>query len=185
MDKFGNVVAVTSSGGFFMTSPVVPALGFPLACRLEMSWLQDGLPNTLRPGNRPRTTLSPTMVLRDGEPSLVFGSPGADLQEQWSLAFLIRTVQGIPVQQAVELPNFHTEHLIGSFAPHKFEPGSVTVELEISKATIDELTGRGHDVIANRSLWYGRVSAIGRDSNTGLLFAAADPRHAQAYACGR
>lgn len=185
IDRFGNLVAVTSSGGFFMTSPIIPSLGFPLSCRLEMTWLEAGLPNTLRPGRRPRTTLSPTLALRNGEPALALGSPGADLQEQWALAYLIRVKQGVPPQQAVELPTFCSEHVIGSPYPHDFHPGRLKTERPVGEQTIEELIKQGHDVVVTRPLISGRLSAAGRDPGSGLLFAVADPRYAQVYACGR
>jgi gamma-glutamyltranspeptidase/glutathione hydrolase len=183
VDRFGNIVAATPSGGYLMGSPVIESLGFPLGNRLEMTWLEEGLPNTLRPGHRPRTTLSPTLALRDGEPTLAFGSPGADLQEQYSLGFFLEVAAGLPLQKAVERPRWHTDHFVSSLYPHEIGLGHLAVEESVGAGTIAELRSRGHDVVVHpRSL--GRLSAAGRDPNTGMLCAAADPRSVM-YASGR
>ena len=86
IDRWGNMIAATPSGGWYQSSPVIPALGFPLGTRAQMFWLAEGLPSSLIPGARPRTTLSPTLVERDGAPYLVCGSPGGDQQDQWTPA---------------------------------------------------------------------------------------------------
>src|SRR5207237_10375914 len=90
IDRWGNMVSATPSGGWLSSSPVIPALGFPLNTRLQITWLDEGLPNTLAPGVPPCTTLSPSLALRDGEPYMVFGTPGGDQQDQWSTAFFLR-----------------------------------------------------------------------------------------------
>jgi gamma-glutamyltranspeptidase/glutathione hydrolase len=90
IDRHGNMVAATPSGGWLSSSPTIPSLGFALNTRLQMTWLEPGLPNTLAPGKRPCTTLSPSLAMRDGEPYMVFGTPGGDQQDQWSLAFFMR-----------------------------------------------------------------------------------------------
>ncbi len=90
IDKHGNMVSSTPSGGWLQSSPVIPELGFPLGTRAQMFWLDESHPAALAPGKRPRSTLSPTMALRDGEPHLCWGSPGGDQQDQWSTQFLMR-----------------------------------------------------------------------------------------------
>ena len=90
IDRWGNMVSATPSGGWLQSSPVVPELGFPLNTRAQMFWLAEGLPASLAPGRRPRTTLTPTMVGRDGEPWLALGTPGGDQQDQWSLTVFLR-----------------------------------------------------------------------------------------------
>ena len=98
-DRFGNMLSATPSGGWLQSSPTIPALGWPLGTRAQMFWLEEGLPSSLAPGKRPRTTLSPGLVLRDGEPWLAYGTPGGDQQEQWALHALVRHVdRGLDLQ---------------------------------------------------------------------------------------
>ena len=123
------MVSATPSGGWLQSSPTIPALGWPLGTRAQMFWLEEGLPSSLAPGKRPRTTLSPGLVLRDGEPWLAYGTPGGDQQEQWALHALVRHVdRGLDLQAAIDAPEWHTDHLISSFYPRGFEPRSLTVE---------------------------------------------------------
>jgi gamma-glutamyltranspeptidase/glutathione hydrolase len=186
VDRFGNMIAVTPSGGFFMNSPVIDSLGFPLGTRLEMTWLEEGLPNTLRPGRRPRTTITPTLALRDGAPAMAFGSPGADYQEQWSLSFFLAYSAGLQPQEALDMPRWHTCHMISSFSPHDIIRGQVAVEPEVGEEVVAELRRRGHRVDVTESRHnLGFVTAAGRDPATGLLFTAADSRGGLSYACGR
>ena len=183
-DRHGNLVSATPSGGWLHSSPVVPRLGFPLGTRAQMFWLEDGLPNSLAPGKRPRTTLSPSLAFRRGDPYVAFGTPGGDQQDQWSLtAFLSHVQFGLDLQAAIDAPGFHTEHLIGSFYPRPFEPRVVEVEGRLGEDVVAELRERGHDVrvVADWSL--GRVSAVARDD--GVLKAGANPRGMQGYAVGR
>ena len=184
-DCFGNLIAVAPSGGFMMTSPVIEPLGFPLGTRLEMTWLDEGLPNTLRPRRRPRTTLTPTLALRDGEPTVAFGSPGADQQEQWSLGFFLALAAGDAPQQAIDRVRWHTDHLISSLSPHEFHPRRLATETRMPDSVLRGLAQLGHDVVTGRPAETGRITAAGRDLSTGLLFAAADARGRQNYACGR
>ncbi|MFE9772012.1 gamma-glutamyltransferase family protein [Streptomyces sp. NPDC005931] len=191
VDRWGNMVAATPSGGWLQSNPVVPELGFPLGTRLQMTWLEDGLPNTLTPGRRPRTTLSPSIVLRDGVPVMAFGTPGGDQQDQWQLHFLLAValrgrVRGGPdLQGAVDAPNWHNDSFPGSFHPRGMRPGSVTVESRTDPAVVRELRRRGHDVTVGDAWSEGRLCAVARDPATGLLSAAANPRGMQGYAVGR
>lgn len=183
-DRWGNVVAATPSGGFLMNSPIIGGLGFPLSTRLEMTWLEEGLPNRLAPGKRPRTTLSPTLAMRDGEPVLAFGSPGADQQEQWSLLFFLAVNSGLGLQAAMDSPMWHTNHLASSLYPHETFLGEVDVEATAPESAIEELRRRGHKVTVHKTA-SSRLCAVGRDPATGTLSAAADTRWDQAHACGR
>src|SRR5204863_6320683 len=109
VDRWGNLVSATPSGGWLWSSPVVPMLGFPLGTRAQMFWLEEGLPNSLEPSKRPRTTLSPTLALRQGELYVAFGTPGGDQQDQWSLLFFLSHVHfGLDLQEAIDAPAFHT-----------------------------------------------------------------------------
>ena len=184
-DRFGNLISATPSGGWLQSSPVIPALGWPLGTRAQMFWLEEGLASSLRPGTRPRTTLSPGLALRDGAPCLAWGTPGGDQQEQWALHAFVRNVDlGMNLQEAIDAPEFHSDHLISSFFPRGFAPKSLALESRFDSRTIRDLQRRGHDV----SLWpawsAGRVTAVAREPD-GLLRAGANPRGMQGYAVGR
>jgi gamma-glutamyltranspeptidase/glutathione hydrolase len=148
-----------------------------------MFWLDDDLPNSLAPGKRPRTTLSPTLVLRGGDPYLALGTPGGDQQDQWSLhVFLAHVGFGLDLQAAIDAPNFHTEAFPSSFYPRQTRPRHVAVEARLAGA--DELRRRGHEVEVTDAWSLGRVSGAGREPD-GTLKAAANPRGMQGYAVGR
>jgi gamma-glutamyltranspeptidase/glutathione hydrolase len=185
VDRWGNVVAATPSGGWLWGSPVVPELGFPLGTRAQMFWLEPGLPNSLEPGKRPRTTLSPTLALRGGEPYLALGTPGGDQQDQWTLhVFLAHVHHGLDLQAAIDAPNFHTEAFPSSFYPRATRPRHVIVEDRAGADTFAGLRDRRHEVEPAGPWALGRVSAVGRDPD-GQLKAGANPRGMQGYAVGR
>jgi gamma-glutamyltranspeptidase/glutathione hydrolase len=185
VDREGNFVSATPSGGWLQSSPVVPGLGFPLGTRAQMFWLEEGLPNSLAGGKRPRTTLSPSLALRDGEPYLAFGTPGGDQQDQWSLAFFVAHAHFHPnLQAAIDAPMFHSNHFPSSFYPRATRPLELEVETRLDPAVVTELTERGHDVRPAGEWSLGRLSAAGRDAD-GTLKAAANPRGMQGYAAGR
>jgi gamma-glutamyltranspeptidase/glutathione hydrolase len=184
-DRHGNVLSATPSGGWLQSSPVIPALGWALGTRAQMFWLEEGLPSSLRPGARPRTTLSPGLALRHGRPYLAWGTPGGDQQEQWALHAFIRHVDlGLDLQAAIDAPEFHTDHLISSFHPRGFAERSLSLESRVSSRTVGELQRRGHDVTLTPPWSLGRVSAVAREPD-GVLKAAANPRGMQGYAVGR
>lgn len=191
VDRWGNMISATPSGGWLQSNPVVPELGFPLGNRLQMTWLDEGLPNSLTPGCRPRTTLTPSLALRDGVPVLAFGTPGGDQQDQWQLHFFLAVALTAPVrggldlQGAIDAPNWHNDSFPSSFYPRAMRPGSVTVESRIGEETIAELRRRGHDVTVGEAWSEGRLCAVARDPRTGVLSAAANPRGMQGYAVGR
>jgi gamma-glutamyltranspeptidase / glutathione hydrolase len=183
-DRFGNLVSATPSGGWLQSSPVIPELGWPLGTRAQMFWLEEGLPSSLEPGKRPRTTLSPSIALRGGEPYLAFGTPGGDQQDQWSLhAFLNHVHFGLDLQAAIDAPGFHTDHFPSSFFPRQAQPRSLALEARFPEEVVAELRDRGHDVQVADEWSLGRVSAVARDD--GLLKAGANPRGMQGYAVGR
>jgi gamma-glutamyltranspeptidase / glutathione hydrolase len=184
VDRHGNIVSATPSGGWLYSSPVVPGLGFPLGTRAQMFWLEEGLPNSLEPRKRPRTTLSPSLAFRNGDPYVAFGTPGGDQQDQWSLAFFLHHVDfGLDLQAAIDAPCFHTSHFPSSFYPRDAHPRRVEIEARFAPETIDDLRARGHDVEVTDAWSLGRVSAAAREN--GLLKAAANPRGMQGYAVGR
>lgn len=186
VDQWGNMVSATPSGGWLQSSPAIPGLGFCLGTRLQMTWLEDGAPSTLTPGKRPRTTLTPTLVLRDGQAVAALGSPGGDQQDQWQLLYLLRTiVGGYEPQQAIDAPAFHTTSIPGSFWPRTWTPGGAVVEDRLGDGVIAGLEARGH-VVSRAGDWsLGRLSAVVRCPKTGVLKAAANPRGGQGYAAGR
>ncbi|MGW0767042.1 gamma-glutamyltransferase family protein [Streptomyces sp. NPDC002676] len=190
-DRWGNMIAATPSGGWLQSNPVVPELGFPLGTRLQMAWLEEGLPNSLTPGRRPRTTLTPSLAVRDGVPVMAFGTPGGDQQDQWQLHFFLAAALRAPVrggldlQGAIDAPNWHNDAFPSSFHPRGHRPGSVTVESRMPAAVVGELRRRGHDVTVAPAWSEGRLCAVARDPETGLLSAAANPRGMQGYAVGR
>ncbi|MFE8957491.1 gamma-glutamyltransferase family protein [Streptomyces iakyrus] len=191
VDRWGNMVSATPSGGWLQSNPVVPELGFPLGTRLQMTWLEEGLPNSLTPGRRPRTTLTPSIALRDGVPVMAFGTPGGDQQDQWQLHFFLTVALRAPVrggpdlQGAIDAPNWHNDSFPGSFYPRGMRPGSVTVESRTDPAVVGDLRRRGHDVTVGGPWSEGRLCAVARDPETGVLSAAANPRGMQGYAVGR
>ncbi|MDQ1006346.1 gamma-glutamyltranspeptidase/glutathione hydrolase [Streptomyces sp. V4I23] len=191
VDRWGNMVAATPSGGWLQSNPMVPSLGFPLGTRLQMTWLDPGLPNSLTPGRRPRTTLTPSLALRGGVPVMAFGTPGGDQQDQWQLHFFLAVALrdpvrgGLDLQGAIDAPNWHTDSFPGSFYPRQMRPGGVTVESRIGPEVTEELRRRGHDVSTGDAWSEGRLCAVSRDPETGILSAGANPRGMQGYAVGR
>jgi gamma-glutamyltranspeptidase/glutathione hydrolase len=185
VDRFGNMVSATPSGGWLWGAPVVPSLGFCLGTRAQMFWLEEGLPNSLEPGKRPRTTLSPTLAARGGEPSLAIGTPGGDQQDQWTLhTFLAHVHHDLDLQAAIDAPGHHTEAFPSSFYPRETLRRHVAVEERAGAETIEGLSRRGHDVEVSGPWTLGRVTAVGRDPD-GTLKAGANPRGMQGYAAGR
>lgn len=184
VDRDGMMISATPSGGWFQSSPCIPGLGFALSTRAQMFWLEEGLPNSLRPGVRPRTTLSPSMAFRDGMPWLAFGTPGADAQDQWSLQLFLNVVHGShDLQEAIDLPAFRSYHFPSSFFPRYAYPGRVSLEGRFPPEVIADLQGRGHDIVTGGDWSEGRLSAVALDGS--FLKAAANPRGRQGYAVGR
>lgn len=188
VDRWGNMVSATPSGGWLQSSPLIPSLGFALGTRMQMFWLQPGLPGSLQPRKRPRTTLTPSMAYKHGRPYLAFGTPGGDQQEQWSLLlWLTHAIHGRPLQRAIETPAFHTDHLIASFWPRETALGTLTLESRFPAATIEHMRQLGHRVTVGGPWSEGRLSACSyeRTSNGALLRAGANPRGMQGYAIAR
>ncbi len=185
IDRWGNVVSATPSGGWLQSNPTIPELGFCLGTRLQMTWLEPGTPSTLMPGKRPRTTLTPTIVFGPNDSVTALGSPGGDQQDQWQLLYLLRTIiGGYSPQEAIDAPAFHSTAFPESFWPRTWTPAGAVVESRLPEAAIAELVLRGHNVTQAGGWSLGRLSAVGR-SASGLLFGAANPRGAQGYAAGR
>ncbi|VCU62111.1 Gamma-glutamyltranspeptidase (plasmid) [Tritonibacter mobilis] len=184
IDRWGNMVAATPSGGWLQSSPVIPGLGFPLNSRAQMFWLEEGLPTSLAPNRRPRTTLTPSLAEKDGI-QLVFGTPGGDQQDQWQLIWFLRFVHfGMELQHCMDAPLFHSMHFQGSFFPREVRTAEMMLEPNFGAAVIDDLRARGHKVIVADPWTVGRLTAALREPD-GLMRAAATPRLMQAYAVGR
>lgn len=185
VDRHGNLFSATPSGGWIGSSPVVEGLGFPLGTRGQMFYLDERHANALVPGKRPRTTLTPSLALREGQPWLAFGTPGGDQQDQWSLQFFLNVVDfGMDLQEALDAPTVQSTHFPGSFYPHQSVPGGVRVEDRIPPEVRDELIARGHRVSVDGPWSHGQVTAVAYDPS-GVLSAAASPRGRVAYAMGR
>jgi gamma-glutamyltranspeptidase/glutathione hydrolase len=184
VDSDGMMISATPSGGWLQASPTIPGLGFCLSTRGQMFWIEEGLPNSLRPSARPRTTLSPSFALRDGKPWLAFGTPGGDAQDQWSLQLFLNLVHGdMNIQEAIDFPAFHSTHIPSSFYPRDAHPAQLLLEDRFDPAVIAELERRGHRVVVGDGWSEGRLSAVARDG--GWLKAGANPRGNQGYAVGR
>jgi gamma-glutamyltranspeptidase / glutathione hydrolase len=184
VDREGNMISATPSGGWLQSSPVIPELGFPISTRGQMFWLEEGLPGSLAPGKRPRTTLTPTLAHRDGEPYMVWGSPGGDQQDQWITQHFLRHVHcGMNLQEAIDAPAWHSEHFPSSFWPRTARPGVLVLEGRVPAETAQELRRRGHEVEVNDTWSEGRLTAATREDP--WRKAAANPRGMQGYAAGR
>ncbi|CAH2604060.1 Gamma-glutamyltranspeptidase [Rhodovastum atsumiense] len=185
IDRWGNMVSATPSGGWLHSSPVVPGLGFPLSTRGQMFWTQPGHPNSVQPRKRPRTTLSPSLVLRDGRAWMSLGTPGGEQQDQWQPILLLRMLHHrMGIQQAIDAPSFHTEHWPSSFWPRVARPGKVVLEGGTDASVLAALQARGHLAEIGEPWSEGRLSAA-RLEPDGQMFAGANPRGMQGYAVGR
>lgn len=185
VDRWGNRVSATPSGGWLQSSPAVPGLGFALPTRAQMFWLEPGLPNSLAPGKRPRTTLSPALLLDDDGSGVAFGTPGGDQQDQWTVPFLLRhLVGGAGLQASIDAPAWHSSHVPSSFYPRTHTARGLVAESRLGAEVLDALADRGHEVETVGPWELGRLSAAGVRPD-GLLVAAANPRGMQGYAVGR
>ncbi len=186
VDRHGNLISATPSGGWLHSNPVVPGLGFPLGTRAQMFNLEPAHPNVLAPRKRPRTTLSPSLCFRDGEPYMAFGTPGGDAQDQWTLNFFLAHADfGLNLQEAIDAANFSSQHFPSSFYPHSSHPAQATIEDRVRPGVMDELRARGHQLVVAEPWTEGRVSAVARSGADGLLVAGSNPRGMQGYAIGR
>jgi gamma-glutamyltranspeptidase/glutathione hydrolase len=185
VDRWGNMVSATPSGGWLQSSPVVPGLGFGMPTRAQMFRLEPGLPSSLAPGKRPRTTLSPALAVRDDGTGFAFGTPGGDQQDQWTVPFLLHhLLGGLDLQGAIDAPNWHSTHVPGSFYPRDHDRLGLAAESRLGVDVLAELAARGH-VVQDAGSWsLGRISAAGVQAD-GMLVAAANPRGMQGYAVGR
>ena len=178
IDRDGNMVCATPSGGGFAKSVFFPELGCALSTRIEMFNFEDGHPNRLEPRKRPRTTLVNYIVSKDGVPVMTVGCPGGDHQAQANMQLVLNSVLwGMNPQEAVEAPRFASQGVTNSFYPHTYYPGQLGVEPGIPQSTRDELTAMGHDIVTVASAGMGATVST-RDPQTGVLASSGDPRRA-------
>jgi gamma-glutamyltranspeptidase/glutathione hydrolase len=185
VDRQGNMVAATPSGGWIGSSPVIKGLGFPLGTRGQMFYLNPARPNALAPRKRPRATLTPTLVTKNGQPFMVFGTPGGDTQDQVTLQFFLNYVQfGMDIQQALEAPTVYSAHFPSSFYPREAYLARVVAENRISPEVIADLERRGHEVVLVDGWANGKPMAIRYDAKRGVIFGGVSPRGDIGYAAG-
>jgi gamma-glutamyltranspeptidase/glutathione hydrolase len=176
-DRAGNMIAVTASGGWIPSSPVIDALGFPLGSRMQTFFLDESHPNALMPGKRPRTTLSPSLAMRGDVPYLAFGTPGGDQQDQWTLQFFLNVADfGMDLQRAIEAPKFSTAHFPSTFYPHNARPGVLRIESRVDEQVRTELEARGHKLELRPPWAEGHVLAVEIDPSSAVLRGGCDPR---------
>lgn len=186
VDRDGNLFSATPSGGWFHASPIIEGLGFCLGTRMQMFWLGDPAhPAALAPGKRPRTTLTPSLVMKDGRPCMVFGTPGGDQQDQWTLQFFINMVDfGMDVQDAIDAASFEIEHAPSSFYPREAKPGVVNLEARVGEDVVNGLRERGHEVHLGPGWSQNYTTAITYDPDRGLIAGGASSRGERNYALG-
>ncbi|MCZ2151540.1 MAG: gamma-glutamyltransferase family protein [Bryobacterales bacterium] len=179
VDSKGNVFSATPSGAW-LPSVIAGDTGIPLSTRLQSFVMTPGHANQLAPGKRPRVTLSPTLVLKDGKPYIALSTPGGDNQDQALLQVLLNMLEfGMTAQQAAESPRFQTEHFYSSFATHDFTPGRLNLEGRIPKTTVDELAAKGHRVQVTGEWSNSSAPTVIRMMESGVLEGAADPRRSR------
>ncbi len=185
VDHEGNMVAATPSGGWLGTSPVIRGLGFPLGTRGQMFYLNPARPNALAPRKRPRATLTPSLVTRHGEPFMVFGTPGGDGQDQWTLQFFLNHVHfGMNLQEALDAPTVHSVHFPSSFYPREAYPGRLVAEGRIDRAVLTELERRGHEVEITTDWANGKPMGIRYGGPGGVISGAVSPKGIIGHALG-
>ncbi|MGF1625359.1 MAG: gamma-glutamyltransferase family protein [Alphaproteobacteria bacterium] len=184
VDRWGNMVSATPSGGWLHSSPVIPELGFCLGTRMQMFWLDPQAAAALAPGRRPRTTLSASMALDGSGGGIAFGTPGGDNQDQWATTLFLRWLHhGLDAQAAIDAPMFDMVHFPSSFYPRATVLNRLNIEGRFAPETVAELSRRGHQVAVQGDWALGRLSMAGKRGAE--RFAAANPRFMQGYAVGR
>jgi gamma-glutamyltranspeptidase/glutathione hydrolase len=185
VDRHGNMMAATCSGGWIPSSPVIPGLGFCMGTRAQMFYLDPHHASALVPRKRPRTTLTPSLVLKDNQPFMVFGTPGGDQQDQWTLQFFLNYVDfNMNLQEAIDQPTFHSIHFPSSFYPHDATAGGLVLEGRIPEATRKEMASRGHKVQAAADWAHGKVMAVRLDRKQGTIHGGVSPRGQIGYVMG-
>lgn len=178
VDRWGNVFSATPSGAW-LPSVIAGDTGVPYSTRLQSFVMTPGHANQLAPGKRPRVTLSPTLILKDGKPFLAMSTPGGDNQDQAMLQTLLNIIDfGMGPQEAAEAPRFQSEHFYSSFANHEFVPGKLNLEGRIPKTVVDNLAIKGHRIQVSGDWSNGSAPTVIKIAN-GVLDGGADPRRAR------
>jgi gamma-glutamyltranspeptidase/glutathione hydrolase len=184
IDRDGNLVCATPSGGAFGKSVFFPDIGCAISTRMEMHNFVDGHPNRLEPNKRPRTTLINYILTKNGTPEMTIGCPGGDHQAQANLQLILNTLLwGMNPQEAVEAPRFATESVRNSFYPHTYFPNRVSLEQGFGDDVADALQALGHGEIRRVATCGMGATVSRRDPDNGVLSSSADPRRA-CYAIG-
>lgn len=182
-DAAGNVFSATPSGGWFTASPIMEGLGFVLGTRGQSFFLEEGRSNSLQPGKRPRTTLTPTLAMKDGKPFMAWGTPGGDAQDQVNLQFLLNVLEfGMDIQLALDAPLVQILDFPPSFFPRSTNPGAMRVESRMPPETVRRLEAMGHRVLPAGDWSIGDATAVMVDAEHGVLYGAAGPRRDKSYA---
>ncbi len=182
-DAAGNVFSATPSGGWYSTSPIVEGLGFVLGTRAQSFYLDETRANSLQPGKRPRTTLTPTLAMKDGKPFMAWGTPGGDAQDQVNLQFLLNVVEfGMDIQSALDAPLMQILDFPPSFFPREIHPGVMRVESRMPSETVAGLSAMGHTAQPAGDWAIGDATALMIDTERGVLYGAAGPRRDKSYA---
>jgi gamma-glutamyltranspeptidase/glutathione hydrolase len=185
VDRLGNMVASTPSGGWIGSSPVVRGLGFPVGTRGQMFYLDSRRPNALAGHKRPRATLTPTIVTRRGAPLMAFGTPGGDCQDQWTLQFFLNCIDfGMGLQEALDAPTVYSRHFPSSFYPREAAPAAVSAENRIPREVIASLRQRGHEITLDEGWTHGKVMGIRFDGERGVIRGACSAKGNIGYALG-
>ncbi len=179
VDASGNLFSAVVSGAWVLDGAFIAGdTGVPLSQRMQQFSLDPKSPNVVAPKKRPRITLTPTILLKDGKPYLAVSTPGGDSQDQQNLNVLLAHLDfGLPIQEAIEAPRFNSENMRSSFRDHADEPGVLTIEGSVGWPVLDDLRRRGHDLrIVGPFRMPTAVTAVGIDPKTGTLFGGADVR---------
>jgi gamma-glutamyltranspeptidase/glutathione hydrolase len=184
IDKDGNLFSATPSGAW-LPAVVAGDTGVLMSQRLQAALTEKDHPNVVAPGKRPRITLTPTLVLRKGEPFMVLSTPGGDNQDQALLQVLLNIIEfGMNPQEAVEAPRFDTQHYVSSFDAHEFLPGTLNIEARIDEKVKAQLEEWGHKIKVQTAWGTGSApTVVIFNTQNKVASAGADPRRGR-YAVG-
>ena len=178
-DARGNLFSASPSSAWFAGGTFIAGdTGVPLGNRMQAFVLDEEHPNVLRAGKRPRTTLSPTIVLRDDKPFLALSSPGGDSQDQQALQVILNiAIFGMRPQEAVEAPRFNSTHYRDSFRDHRFLAGGLQLENRIAPGVVEALGRLGHRTgVIGPFMMDSGTALAGFEAEHGTAFGAADVR---------
>lgn len=177
IDKDGNMFSATPSGAW-LPAVVAGDTGVLMGQRLQSALTDPNSPNVVAPGKRPRITLTPTLVLKDGQPFMILSTPGGDNQDQALLQVLLNIIEfGMNPQEAVEAPRFDTQHYVSSFDNHEFRAGVLNIESRVAAEVISALESWGHKVKTQAPWGTGSApTVVMYDLKSGVISGGADPR---------